>query len=170
MTQPGLCKQLAWADKEGEGGTETRQQQGVGEGVQACLEGPACVLAGSPRAPPPPPVTKCKTRPVTTPVTPCHWSLLLFFLADIKKVNVQHFFIRFDFHYIDLSSFRQASVCLSVISVKLLTFYGKIWFQRNYISSGQILRHRLMTTFHTDPILWHQYSSSGKYVPLFRQN
>ena len=111
--------------KRGAGGTETRQQQGVGEGVQACLEGPACVLAGSPRAPPPPPVTKCKTRPVTTPVTPCYWSLLLFFLADIKKVNVQHFFIRFDFHYIDLSSFRQASVCHSVISVKLMTFYGK---------------------------------------------
>ena len=53
---------------------------------------------------------------------------------------------------------------------KIADLLRKIWFQTNHISSGQILRHRLMTTFHTDPILWHQYSSSGKYVPLFRQN
>ena len=153
--------------KEGGG---HRDKAAGGWGRRAGVLGGPGMCAGSPRAPPPPPVTKCETRPVTTPVTPCHWSLLLFFLADIKRWMFHTFSPIWFSLYIDLSSFRQASVCLSVISVKLLTFYGKIWFQTNHISSGQILRHRLMTTFHTDPILWHQYSSSGKYVPLFRQN
>ena len=59
-----------------------------------------------------------------------------FLLSWHKQGEYSTLFLRFDFHYIDLSSFRQASVCFSVISVKLLTFYRKIWFQTNHISSG----------------------------------
>ena len=168
MTQPGLCKQLAWADKGGRGAHRQGSSRGLGKACRRAWR--ARHVCG---------VTKSSTTTTSHQVwdqTSHHTSNTLslvspsFLLCWYKQGECSTLFLRFDFHYIDLSSFRQALVCLSVISVKLLTFYGKIWFQTNHISSGQILRHRLMTTFHTDPILWHQYSSSGKYVPLFRQN